>query len=102
MMPQYSKIKSKVVFFILFLVGVTPVIGQNLEQNWFFGANNVGVQFQKPNYKATIVSRPLILPYGLGAGAVASDKLTGDLLFYTDGNTVYDRNHTVMTRSEER
>ncbi|HEY8934772.1 MAG TPA: PKD domain-containing protein [Cyclobacteriaceae bacterium] len=97
MMPQYSKIKFKVVFLILFLTGAASVTAQNLEQNWFFGANNVGVQFQKPNYNATIVSRPLITPYGLGTGAVASDKLTGDLLFYTDGNTVYDRNHAVMT-----
>src|SRR5690606_37331170 len=31
-----------------------------------------------------------------GPGAVAADPATGDVLFYTDGQTVYDASHATM------
>jgi hypothetical protein len=35
-------------------------------------------------------------PFGNAGAAVATDRISGDLLFYTDGNRVYDATHQLM------
>jgi PKD repeat protein len=62
--------------------------------NWYFGNSTNGIRFSRSDGSATFVNNHVNL--GSGGGAVASDALNGNLLFYTDGNTIYDRNHTIM------
>ncbi len=69
---------------------------QNAQRNWFFGNQPRGIAFNRPNYNAVLVSKPAVL-YGLGGGSVATDPVTGNLLFYTDGKNVYDVNHSAMS-----
>ena len=54
-----------------------------------------GIRFSRSDGSATLVTNHTSL--GHGGSAVASDATNGDLLFYTDGNNIYDRTNAVMT-----
>jgi large repetitive protein len=87
-------------FFLLAIyISTVPAYGQGqTDQNWYFGNTSNAIQFSRPGDTARLVTRPVagIATYGNAGGAVASDPYTGGLLFYTDGNTVYDATHRPM------
>ena len=73
-----------------FLVSVT-VFAQKESSIWYFG-HGAGIDFNSGS--------PLALTNGQlntkeGCASICTKK--GDLLFYTDGITVYDKQHNVMT-----
>ncbi|MFT6138203.1 MAG: gliding motility-associated-like protein [Salibacteraceae bacterium] len=74
---------------ILLLISFTS-FSQGEANNWFF-SSQCGVQFNSGPPLANNVT-PMITSE---ASAVASDA-SGNLLFYTNGNDVYDANHNVM------
>ncbi len=61
---------------------------------WFFGGGSAGMAYSHllNKFQAYSVHEPL----GAEGCAVATDPTTGDMMFYTDGNTVYNRDHKVM------
>jgi gliding motility-associated-like protein len=63
--------------------------------NWYFGNSPQGFQFGRGTGQPTLVTDQAT-PFGTGGGAVASEPGSGKLLFYTDGNNVYDGGHRVM------
>src|SRR5665213_1692205 len=75
---------------ILFLFSL-PVIAQPLSNNWYFGAN-AAVTFTSGSPVA--VSGSAINTFE--GCATISDATTGNLLFYTDGITVWDRSNSIM------
>jgi len=62
---------------------------------WYFGNSTDGIIFNKSDNVANIVSNQFV-PFGQGGAAVASDPASGDLLFYTDGSSVFDASHSIM------
>ncbi len=76
---------------LVFLVGYfVEVKSQNTSRvNWHFGANNNSIRFARPNLTAELITLPNNL--GTGGGAVATDPIKGELLFYTDGINVYNQ-----------
>lgn len=74
----------------LFLLIPTLVFSQNEGNIWYFGAN-AGLDFNSgvpvPLNNGALVTHE-------GCASIADHN--GDLLFYTDGMTVYNKNHTVM------
>jgi WD40 repeat protein len=74
---------------LLLLVGILHA--QNETRNWFFG-NNAGLSFASGSPVAVLTG----VLTGIEGAASASDA-SGNLLFYTNGLTVYNRNHLVMT-----
>jgi gliding motility-associated-like protein len=81
--------RISVTFIFLFIsYGIT--IAQLEGSNWYFG-NYAGVEFSSGN-PLPVFDGQLTTSEGC---ASVSDK-TGNLLFYTDGRFVYDRNHNVM------
>ena len=58
---------------------------------WYFG-NNAGLDF---NSGSPIALTDGMLTTNEGCASIADEQ--GNLLFYTDGSTVYDKNHQVMT-----
>ena len=62
---------------------------------WLYGQSTYGITFRKSDFTAELdsIQNP---NFGIGGSAVATDPITGDLLFYTDGNVVYDRGHTLI------
>lgn len=81
--------------FLLWLVTLVPVCAQNFSgNNWYFGNSNLGIRFSRSDNAPSLLSSKANL--GTGGSAVASDPVNGNLLFYTDGATVYDVSHAPM------
>jgi len=59
--------------------------------NWYFG-QNAGLSF-RTGFAVPLADGALVTDEGC---ATQSDPITGDLLFYTNGQTVWNRNHEVM------
>jgi large repetitive protein len=63
--------------------------------HWIFGSNSNSIRFTRSQNP-----EPILMDNATGLGengaAVASDPVTGRLLFYTDGHTIYNRNHDIM------
>ena len=81
----------KFVVLFLFFFAAVAANAQKEATNWYFGLK-AGITFRN--------GTPVALLDGQTAAsegtAVISDKNTGDLLFYTDGITVWNREHGVM------
>lgn len=81
--------QSACLLIFLTVGSVVQVFSQNYAGlTWYFGGNQEGITFTRPLLQANQTNTPQAL--GSGGSAVASDPVTGELLFYTDGNTVYD------------
>lgn len=63
---------------------------------WLFGQSKYGITFRKSDFTAQLdsIQNPA---FGIGGSAVATDPLSGDLLFYSDGNVVYDQSHQLIS-----
>src|SRR5437868_1964390 len=85
------KIYRFLVFMFLGIVFNSPqTFAQKESYNWYFGAN-AGITFN--------TDPPTALTNGAintteGCSSISDDK--GNLLFYTDGMTVWNKNHQVM------
>ena len=84
------KLSIKVLFFILCLAITNTLVAQNETANWFFG-ENAGLNFNNgfPNVE---LNSQIFTTEGC---STISDK-QGQLLFYSDGRTVWNKNHEVM------
>ncbi|MFT6851264.1 MAG: hypothetical protein ACJATA_002085, partial [Sphingobacteriales bacterium] len=86
---------------LLFTVLVISTIGVKISQAqysnhlWYFG-QNVGISFDKNTNEPTNFQAKLKTDYGLEGCAVAVHPETGELMFYTDGHKVYDKNENIM------
>lgn len=75
----------------MFICFVLPSNGQNQADNWYFG-NRAGLNFNNCS--------PAILTDGelnTHEGVATISDATGNLLFYTDGITVWNRLHSIMS-----
>jgi gliding motility-associated-like protein len=84
-----NRMRVSVVFTLVFLFAITFAFSQQETTNWYFG-KNAGIKF---------VNGQLIFQPGksevIEGTAVMSDS-AGNLLFYTNGITVWDKTHSVM------
>jgi gliding motility-associated-like protein len=70
--------------------------GQTLaKHNWYFGSTQRSIRFNRVTNVASLVTNKAV-PFGTGGSATATDRGNGNLLFYTDGNSVYDANNALM------
>ncbi len=65
-------------------------------ENWYFGSSVYGIHFNRPNQTAVLDSTHKSPPFGRFGNSTASEPETGNLLFYTDGQFVYDGNYQLM------
>jgi large repetitive protein len=89
---------QRLLFFMMVMVCSSPAWSQNVEErNWFFGDGSKVIQFARPDYDPKIINRSGgAISYGAAGSAVATDANTGNLLFYTDGDIVYDVSNRPM------
>ncbi len=83
--------------FLFFSFGLMSLAGfsQNLQRyNWYFGSSTQAIRFNRTSSKPAIVSKGI--PFGGAGNATASDPANANLLFYTDGQVVYDASHFKM------
>jgi gliding motility-associated-like protein len=70
--------------------------GQTLSKhNWYFGSTQNSIRFNRVTNAPTLITNKAT-PFGNGGSAVATDPGNGNLLFYTDGNRIYDAQHVAM------
>jgi gliding motility-associated-like protein len=94
--PNMLIIKDFKVWFLFLCLLTQGAIAQNQAGNhWYFGSSNRGIVFNRPNYEVDLFTGKL--PLGQGGSAVATDPVTGNILFYTDGTQIIDASHTVMS-----
>ncbi len=73
---------------------------QTLSQNnWYFGNSVNGVRFNRSTKIPKLVTDQAV-PFGTGGSAVATDPSTADLLFYSDGDKMYDASHTLFKKMQ--
>lgn len=81
---------------VLVVGGILQSLGQGYSTlNWYFGSNNRNFRFVRPNLTTENISLPN--PMGIGGSAVATDPVSGALIFYTDGITVFDPFDNALT-----
>lgn len=56
--------------------------------NWYFGNSPNGVRFSRSDKSVSLGNNQTAL--GTGGSAVANSAVNGDVLFYSDGETIYD------------
>jgi len=64
--------------------------------HWYFGNSSFNIGFNKGNPQNPYVDSVMSTPYGIAGSGVGLDQITGALLFYSDGSTVYDASHQSM------
>lgn len=77
-------------FIFVLIIFATTAFAQKEAAIWYFG-NNAGLDFNSGS-PATLTNGKLVTREGC---ATISDK-DGNLLFYTDGTIVYNKNHQIM------
>lgn len=80
------------IFSILSLFISLNVAGQGEAANWFFG-RGAGMQFDRNSGAVNAVDGGQLHTF---EGCASISNADGDLLFYTDGISVWNRNHDVM------
>src|SRR5687768_13934197 len=92
MLSSTQPMKQTVAFLLLFLLILTGYQSQAQREtdHWFFG-KNVGLKFDGPNY-TLLPNSKINTPEGC---STISDSL-GNLLFYTDGIKVWNKQHQQM------
>lgn len=95
MKKKYIRFRSvsRIVFILSFLVFQQSLFAQNEGKVWYFGTH-AGLDFNT-NPPSVVLNGQLNT---LEGSATISDE-NGELLFYTDGISVFTRNHTIMPNS---
>jgi hypothetical protein len=84
----------KNLFVIVLLLLFLPVTyAQNEASFWYFG-RNAGLQFDADTGTVTALTNGRLNTL---EGCTSISDIDGELLFYSDGRTVWNRNHDVMT-----
>ena len=87
-----NTMKKKITLLLAFsIILPASIFGQGETSNWYFG-NNAGIRFNN-NGSVTALTDGQLNTF---EGCTTISNALGDLLFYTDGIIVYDRNHNVM------
>jgi gliding motility-associated-like protein len=84
----------KKIALIIFLLFSITAFSQGEANNWFFG-QNAGINFNSGT--PTAISGSL----NTNEGCASFSNANGDLLFYTDGTTVWDKNNNAMPNGNE-
>lgn len=83
--------KTYILLISFFFLLAFKLSAQHEADNWYFG-DRAGISFQSGS-PVQITNGKLSTQEGC---AVISDKITGKLLFYTNGDTVWNGNHTIV------
>ena len=100
MMKDIFKIRSPyhsirlVVGLLLWFSGLTSGAQDITETRWYFGNSTSSLVFDQ-NGRDVYLQDDMAIPFGNGGAVTITDQFTGNLLFYTDGEVVYDASHTI-------
>ncbi len=94
-MKFYASISLETITFIVFFFVCETLSAQGGYDQWFFSQQtNYGLSFS-PNGSVAVTSTHAT-PFAEEGSVVVVDPIIGNLLFYSNGNVVWDGNHNVM------
>jgi len=82
---------KKGLFYLIMLIS-SFAFSQGEAGNWYFGFN-AGIKFDDQGSVTTLIDGQLTT----NEGCATISSSTGDLLFYTDGITIWNKNHIIMS-----
>ena len=88
---------KKIYFTLLSLTFCTLIFGQNEAAYWYFG-QNAGLRFDAESGTVTGITSGQLSTL---EGCTSISDTDGNLLFYSDGSTVWNRNHQIMLNGTE-
>ena len=88
-------LKSKALSFTLIFLSFSAFYGQKESDNWYFGFN-AGIHFNGDGSVDALTNGQL----NTFEGCASVSNEQGKLLFYTDGETVYNQQHNIMENGE--
>lgn len=91
-----SRIYTAIIVSITVLYPSVQLFAQLENSFWFFGNSASGVYFDPNNGNQPIGNNVQFTPFGGEGCGVVADPVTGQLLFYSDGESVINRNHVPM------
>jgi gliding motility-associated-like protein len=94
------KLKLRIAVGLLFIVfGASELLAQTSYsgQNWYFGNSIYGIRFSRPNQNPVLDDTHKSPPFGRFGNSTANEPETGNLLFYTDGQLVFDGSFSLMS-----
>lgn len=89
------RIRLLIFIAIIYSFSAMPLFAQFEMKNWYFGSNIYGIQYNYGSPSYSIISNQNA-SFGFEGATTVNNPGTGNLMFYTDGITVYDANHTAM------
>ena len=95
-MPKFKLKLLLGIFLVLIFTGNAFAQISYAEDNWYFGSSNYAIRFARPGQTVSLDSTHMSPPFGRFGNATATEPETGNLLFYTDGQFVYDANFQLM------
>ena len=94
MLISTRTIMRKSFYLLIYIVFLIPLVASAQDYSgytWYLG--NQVVEFNRSNNTPTGSANPVMLA---GPGAVVANPANGDILFYTDGNTIWDASNQPM------
>ncbi len=84
-------LSRRLIFWLVFHLCVLCSFGQGQTSNWYFG-NGAGITFNDDGSVTALTDGRL----NTFEGCATISDADGNLIFYTDGITIFDRNHNIM------
>lgn len=78
----------------LLLSAATQIHAQYQDHIWYFGNSTAGLNFNAANVPSGLSNK--YTPFGAEGCFVATNPNTGELMFYTSGNRIINKNHALM------
>lgn len=89
----------KLKFLLFALLICLKSFSQGEASNWFFG-NRAGIRFNNDNSISVLSGNPNPISINTNEGCSSYSDELGNLLMYTDGRTVWDKNHKIMPNGD--
>lgn len=90
------KINKTLFCFIAFIACFTSSAQDFARHNWYFTGNDQAIVFGKDNEANPIIDEGKSAQLNIGEKVTVTNTTTGDLIFYTDGSTIFDATNLQM------
>ncbi len=92
--PYLVKVRYLLTFFFFLLMQGAFAQGIT-DTRWYFGNSSQSLVFDLEG-REVLVQTDQFTPFGSAGSVTITDQFTGNLLFYSDGENVYDVSHTIL------
>ena len=93
--------RAQIIGLLLCFIGINETNAQDYTRhNWYFSNNDQALIFGKDIDATPFLDEGKVSLSNVGEKLTATDPTTGELLFYSDGQDIYDASHHVMMNGD--